>query len=182
MSKLKYLDINTFDPSMDPCNPLYIYNNKLFSGIVYDWCCEIIDFRLGNRNPYDIGGVTITREETIVNGKRNGLFKQWCSNGQLCVKTNFKNNIVDGEYVSWYENGKLESSYFCDNGEYNGVYRMWFRNGQLNTESFYEKGVKVGVERMWRDNGQQTSEITFKNGKPIDIICWDEITGSRLFG
>jgi antitoxin component YwqK of YwqJK toxin-antitoxin module len=179
--KLKYIDINTFDPPVDPFDPIYICNNKLFNGVVYEWSCGIIDFHLGNRNPYDVDGVTITREETIINGKRNGLFKKWYRNGVMCVKTNYKNNIIDGEYVSCYDNGKLDCRFFCENGEFNGVYREWWRNGQLNRELFYEKGVKVGVERMWWDSGQQTLETTFEKGKIVNLISWDEVTGRRLF-
>ena len=178
-TKLKHININSFYPPVDPVDPLYVYENKLFNGIIFDYWSNVIDGVIND--PYKDEGVIITREETIVNGKRNGLFKKWYTNGVLCVKTKYKNNIIVGEYVSWYDNGKPECSFFCENGQFNGVYRTWWRNGQLNRELFYEKGVQVGVERMWWDSGQQVLETTYENGRQIDVVFWDGETGQRLF-
>ena len=43
----------------------------------------------------------------LVNGKREGKWIAYHSNGQLKSKVNFKNDKHDGEFLTYYDNGHL---------------------------------------------------------------------------
>ncbi len=66
-------------------------------------------------------------EESPFSGKVTGLFP----NGQRSHEENFINGKTDGLAREWYENGQLRIEGAFVNGEQDGVSRLWYENGQL---------------------------------------------------
>ena len=68
---------------------LIIYENELFTGIVY----SVYDNR------------QFESETNYKDGIRDGLSRGWYENGQLWSKTNYKDGKENGLWKEWYENG-----------------------------------------------------------------------------
>jgi len=82
---------------------------------------------------------------TAIEGKREGLVKDWYENGQLYTKS------------AWVK------------GELNGVYRNWRENGQLRQELPYVNGELEGLGNFWRENGQPLTPKCYKAGEETDM-------------
>ncbi len=63
------------------------------------------------------GNITGKEQGSIKNGKKEGEWVRYWSNGELMSKVSFKNGKEDGEWVIYYSNGRVR-----DKGNYkNGV-------------------------------------------------------------
>lgn len=69
---------------------------------------------------------TPTLECSYVNGKLNGEYKTWYSNGNLHTQAFYIHGKLDGIYKKWHENGELykEASYI--DGKLHIIYKMWY--------------------------------------------------------
>ena len=53
----------------------------------------------------------------IINGKEEGKWLFYYVNGQLWMKTNYKDGKREGEELEYYENGKLKKTYIWKDGK-----------------------------------------------------------------
>jgi hypothetical protein len=53
----------------------------------------------------------------LVNGKKEGSYKEYFENGSLMFFGNFMNDCLNGEYKIWYNNGKLIHHKLYKNGK-----------------------------------------------------------------
>lgn len=79
-------------------------------------------------------------EYTLVNGKINGLRKDF------------------------YENGNIESEYFKLNGELNGSFKSYYSSGKLSLTGNYLNGKKHGIFVEYDEDGVKNKEIEMANG------------------
>jgi antitoxin component YwqK of YwqJK toxin-antitoxin module len=56
---------------------------------------------------------SLKEEYTVVNNKKDGLYKKWWNNGHLFIQTTYVDGKENGEYKSWYRGADKES----DNGQ-----------------------------------------------------------------
>ncbi len=83
-------------------------------------------------------------------GRLEGMWKKWDSNGQL----RFESDVTYGKRVGW---------------------EKWFyKNGQIWVEGHYLGRQKNGPWKMYYENGQLDMELHHKNGQIISKKCWDE--------
>ena len=59
------------------------------------------------REYYDKDKTKIKSEVFMMNGKKEGVYKEYHINGQLCSEINYIDNKRNGIYKSYYENGQL---------------------------------------------------------------------------
>ena len=84
------------------------------------------------------------REEYVMkDGKLEGTFKSWDTNGRLVEESEYKNNLLDG------------------------VQKSFYNNGNIKTEISYVEGKKQGPTKNWYQDGKQSSETEFKDNKVI---------------
>ena len=110
----------------------------------------------------------------FIEGKREGVWREWYKNGQLQLEAQYKNGESEGLYRYWHENGQLNAEYQNKNGKPEGLYRHWHKNGQLSQEGQYKNGEKQGIYRSWNENGQLTQEGQYKNGEKQGLWVWEE--------
>ena len=105
----------------------------------------------------------------VINGKREGLWRCWYSNGQLYIEGYYFNDRRDGLWRCWFENGQLWEEGYYFNGKKDGLWRWWHDNGQLCENDCYVNGKQEGLYRRWHKNGQLSIEghyiDGFKHGK-----------------
>ena len=94
--------------------------------------------------------------------ERDGLYKKWYENKQLCEEGNYKEGERDGLWKGWYENGQLQSEVSFKEGEEDGLWKIYYENGQLKKEETYNNGKNVGLWKGWHENGQMEFERNYK--------------------
>jgi len=129
------------------------YDMKPVNGIVY---CEFGD--MGK----------------LVDGKLDGIYKEWYENAQLKFEINFKKGVKNGLAKIYHKNGQLsEKGNMLDKRD--GLWRLWNKNGKLIKEVEFKEGKKYGLERWWYENGTLRCESNYKEDGIDGLwILWDE--------
>ena len=92
----------------------------------------------------------------------------WHGDGPKKIEGTFKNGKPDGLWVFYYSNGQLEAKSHYKDGKIDGSHVMWHPNGQRWSERNWKNGVKDGAWMYWHENGQKESEKNFKTGKLVE--------------
>jgi TonB family protein len=109
------------------------------------------------------------------NGKKEGLWLQYYSDGSLYDSTVYESGNPVGARVSWYRSG-----YMSDSGNYSpdgsGVYFAWFDNGQPSCAGRYaQEFKKAGKWRyFYRSGGMSAAEVYDQHGKLLEKSFFDE--------
>ena len=99
------------------------------------------------------------------NGKSEGHWISWWSNGQKYEERNYVNGKKEGLWINWYDNGqKYEEGNYL-NGDRKGLWIRWWSNGQKSSEVNYRNGKEEGLWLYWHPNGQIELEKNYRNGK-----------------
>ncbi len=117
-------------------------------------------------------------ETDYIDGKKEGLYKEWDKKGKLKINVNYINGLKDGLCKEWYHNGQISKEQHYKDGKKDGLCNEWSYDGQIIKEQHYKDGKKDGLHKVWRENGQIKSEINYLDDK-IDGLCkrWSENSG-----
>ncbi len=96
---------------------------------------------------------------------KNGLLKQYYSDGKIKSAVNFMDGKREGEAKNYYENGNIKLSMVYKNGKKDGKSLFYYENGELYRESNY-KNDELDGERLVYAKGKVKSRIVYKNGYP----------------
>jgi len=80
-----------------------------------------------------------------IDGKKDGEYKVWRSNGQLYIHCFYKNDKLDGESKHWHDNGQLFELRYFKNGRLDGELKRWDKNGQLLERPYRKNDVGVKI-------------------------------------
>ena len=103
-------------------------------------------------------------EESYKDGKLDGKWTTWHSNGQKWAEGNYKDNKKDGKWTYWNRNGQISSERNYKDGKKEGKFTTWYKNGQVKSEVHYKNSKREG-STSWYQNGQVKSEVHYKNSK-----------------
>ncbi|MBU3027675.1 toxin-antitoxin system YwqK family antitoxin [Zobellia galactanivorans] len=101
----------------------------------------------------------------FVDGKREGIAKQWSDHNVLRVQANYKHNRLDGVYKTWWENGTLSEKSHYVNGRLHGKQTKWYANGKISKERNLVEGKEEGLQKAWLQNGKLYVNYEAKNGR-----------------
>jgi len=104
----------------------------------------------------------LVKEENYKEGKKNGVEKEFFSNGQVHILRNYKNDLYEGTMIGYFENGVVESK-----GEFK-------KNGRVGKhERYYATGVLLSTEKL-DDKGRRISlRSYYKNGQTLEVCDID---------
>jgi antitoxin component YwqK of YwqJK toxin-antitoxin module len=181
----------------------YHHQDKLEEKIYYpDGTVEVckdymwVSYPWGFWTRYDKKGVAIETGSFLINHKdnayendfvfhkKNEKYQENYPNGNLKLRTTFKNGMIYGDFVLFYENGQLHYKANLKNGrtpEYildyfeNDTMRVHiFKNGKCDyINIFNEKGFLISqrisdpepyLVRNYREDGRMKREILYKEG------------------
>jgi antitoxin component YwqK of YwqJK toxin-antitoxin module len=77
------------------------------------------------------------------NGKKQGEYKWWWSNGKIWEHRYYVDDKRHGEYKAWHLNGQLSRHCYYVDGKLHGEFKLWHENGQLWVHCFYQNGEVV---------------------------------------
>lgn len=147
---------------------LYLQNNP-FSGLLFS--------RYANES--------LKKKLAYVDGRKDGLEKQWHPNGKIAQNRFYKAGVKIGKHEGWWEDGTKKFEYqFNKNGAYDGSRKEWYQNGQLVLDFNYTNGKELGRQRMWTSNGKIRANYEVKNGERFGLIglkkCFTVNTDSNV--
>jgi antitoxin component YwqK of YwqJK toxin-antitoxin module len=146
--------------------------------------CDIIDGKYeGIYKKYEFNKLSVVCN--YKNGKKNGKYESFFSNGKHRQITNYVDDLIQGESTSYFDSGEValhanyinsciegesiiyyqpengfngQPKYVCNkkNGKIEGEYKMYWMNGQLKEIVNYKNGNKVGDEEHYYSNGQKS--------------------------
>lgn len=144
----------------------------------------------------------IIQEGKYLQGKKDGLWTAYYSNGQKKsvitylqgekkgpAKIYFENeNLAEegtwqidkwvGKYKTYYRNGKLSFSWnYNEKGTRSGYQQYFYENGKIKIEGEWEDGKEKGIIREYYSSGVLKAEKTFSDGNiDINIIKKEELS------
>jgi antitoxin component YwqK of YwqJK toxin-antitoxin module len=138
--------------------PEIIMDNSLtkeVDGVYYHY-----DYWQRKRGGIPFTGISISkgfREESYaqkyINGKKNGCYVGYYSNGQLRDKSQYKNGKEEGLSEFYDENGNLNGRAVYKNGVVIGPQERFYENGQLKHRKIYSNKNQLTAEEWFDENG-----------------------------
>jgi antitoxin component YwqK of YwqJK toxin-antitoxin module len=100
-----------------------------------------------------------------INGKLNGLYREYFENGNINKKCMCKDDKINGKNKEYYENGKLKIDSNYKDGKIDGEYKLYYENGKLEMDSNYKDGKINGKNKEYYENGKLKIDSNYKDGK-----------------
>ena len=85
---------------------------------------------------------------------------EYYPNGELYLKKQKKNNIID--YVYYSKNGNLQETFSLKDDKIHGD-RCYYKNEKIQSILPYKNGNIEGIGSIYYDNGKIKKEINFYN-------------------
>lgn len=158
--------------------------------------------RDGKQFVYASDGETVVEEFNVTNGKANGRYVKYRSNGQIEKEQEYKDGVEDGVYRTYDEDGnvlmdcfykagkehgkqtKIYSSYTevstYENGIPVGRYTKTLTSGTVEVEGEYDaKGKKTGIWVHRKKDGTPSDEKSYKDGE-LSGVCKEFFTDGSV--
>ena len=103
----------------------------------------------------------------VINGKKNGNFKQYYEDGTIAVEGVYVSDLMEGLIKEYYPSGRLKAEWCSLKDKMEGKSKSFFENGTLKDDGKYKDGRAHGIHRYFREDGSLIMEATFENG---DIV------------
>ncbi len=107
--------------------------------------------REGKWTYYFSDGTKIFSEENYINGKLNGILKNYYANGNLTEETFYKNGQKNGLSKIYTEKGILIEEVLYENGKLNGAAKYFDLKGNLKEKGMYKDGAREGKWEFYVD-------------------------------
>ncbi|HHH49420.1 MAG TPA: hypothetical protein ENK52_00395 [Saprospiraceae bacterium] len=103
---------------------------------------------------------------TYAEGKLNGPHYAFNNRGQIVLRANFLNEVLDGPRIK-YDFGKPSEEAFYVNGQLDGVYKTYHRNRKLQEESYFKNGKRDGAAKYYNEKEELIMSYEYKNNEII---------------
>lgn len=113
----------------------------------------------GAKTDYYYDGYSIQAEYTLKNGLLNGTLKSYYQNGNLKKTGNYINGKENGLFKEYNEDGSISIEYNMKNGEMNGAFKTYYENGQVKKTGSFLNGKGNGNFKEYAENGDL--EVTY---------------------
>jgi antitoxin component YwqK of YwqJK toxin-antitoxin module len=108
-----------------------------------------------------------SKEGFMVNGLKDGEYKEYSKKGIRQVKETYQNGLKNGPFEYYFEdNGALEFTGEFLKGELHNEVVCYYKSGQKKFVNHYNNGNRNGSCIAYFENGQIESEATFVNEIP----------------
>lgn len=146
--------IKNYDPDLQQTVEGWWYKGKPFSGyMIEEQRAHEIVYRL-----------------PIIDGKENGPAIGFYDSGEKLLECYFLNGKKEGLYKQWWPNGNYRYRFHFKNGKYHGAQTVFFPDGKIREESRFFFGGKEGLQRVWNNSGQLISNYMIRNKKLYGVI------------
>lgn len=98
-------------------------------------------------------------------GKKNGVSVEIDKTGSITKKSEYKNDVLDGQTSEWYRGGRLSKLNTYKNGQLDGQQILCYEKGANLEVSNYKNGKRDGLSTWYYESGQKKMTIEYKNGQ-----------------
>jgi hypothetical protein len=97
---------------------------------------------------------------------KQGVWKEYWSNGDLRSEVTYKNNKKQGHEIIWYDSPDcVEKEAYYKDGMLDGPSIFYSRKCRKDFFETYKNGIKEGIEISYHPNGNIKAEGVYKKGK-----------------
>lgn len=136
-------------------NGFFTEHNKPFTGTLYS-------LALNKKDTLAVG--------SFVDGKEDGEWRRYFTNGQLMEKRIYSAGKKVGVYEAWWPNGRQRLLYHFADGEYEGSCKDWAVNGELISEMSYHEGHEEGSQKQYYESGKIKANYVIKDGRRYGLL------------
>jgi hypothetical protein len=101
-----------------------------------------------------------------VNGAKEGLHMEFDNTGTTILTITYHNNMRHGAYKLWNHSILKETKMYRDD-KIEGVAKSYYDDGTLQEEGAYINGLREGVSRWYDSKGKLSIEYEYKNGELV---------------
>lgn len=99
-------------------------------------------------------------------GRRQGTWKEYYSDGRIKSTGNFTNDRRTGDWVFYHPNGLIEQTgTYTDEGLLTGRWQWYHPNGQLHRDESYREGISEGLSEEFDFKGKLIASGELRNGE-----------------
>lgn len=99
----------------------------------------------------------------LVDGKINGVYKEFFTNGNPKKVIGYAKGVLDGYYEIYYRNGNLKEKQLYESGLINGTRKTFWQNGLTKEINNFKMGLLVGKTSIFFSNGNLRKVIEFND-------------------
>ncbi len=121
---------------------------------------------------YETGA--ISRTVPMVNGKKQGMMKDFYPDGKLMAERWFENGLQSGRTVIYYPTGKIKEVQYFQGGQQTSGDTLWYENNQIQFAVTFKENKKHGYLRKW----DTTGVLIFESKYVMDTLV--EVKGRPL--
>ena len=97
----------------------------------------------------------IKTEINVIDGLKDGVFKQYDENGELQVESKFKKGELVGKFSAFHNNGNEQIITFYKENLRMGSFEEFFDNKKIKACGNYFNGIKIGqFEEYFKSGGK----------------------------
>lgn len=124
---------------------------------------------LGDKDKYEINNIRTGTKAVgnIRNGKPEGIWRTYYSNGKVESVVSYKAGKIEGEALFYYNSTRnhLKAEVEYEDGEITGKYREYYRNATRKAVLEYRNGKAHGDAEFYYSNGNLKIMGAFRKGK-----------------
>jgi len=143
----------------NPFNPINRSAMLPKTKLIEELCEQLdntIDSMVKEHKRYEFDGkisCTYTTIDGTNDGKLDGKFTSYHTNGYISEIYNFTNDIENGPYNSFFDDGSQHEVFNYVNGYEHGEYIEYYQNGIIKIQCFYEHGKLNGIYKIYDEDG-----------------------------
>jgi len=111
---------------------------------------------------------------------RNGMTYWYKDDGSIKSKVNFTNGKENGLYTSYHTNGKEKIVVHYVDAQKDGIQKIYYNNGVLGSQVTYAMGRREGVMTDWDAEGYKSAEVFYKNNYKVGLKKYYDHKGNVI--
>jgi len=132
---------------------------------------ELIETTINELTPYieyyDNWNVYIKGQKNS-KGQEEGIWEMFYGNGNIRMRTPFKEGKEDGIEEVFYSNGNIRWRIPYREGKRDGIEEWFYENGNIEIRTSYKEGNLDGIEEEFDEQGNITKTRLWKDGELIE--------------
>lgn len=128
----------------------------------------------------EAGGKLDRAIEINKDNKEHGTVRDYSNDGNLECLSQYANGMKDGTEKRFYKNGKLELEREYKKDKRDGAAKGYFENGKLAMDANFKNDLIHGTAKAYRNSGELLATATFDNGSPLNGICHNRNSTTRV--
>jgi antitoxin component YwqK of YwqJK toxin-antitoxin module len=137
------------------------------------------DIKHGPCVRHNQGTGIVTEESNYFNGKRDGDFKKYTTNGTLVAEGQYTDGRRTGSWTTYFPvNGEKRTEGSYDNGQKSGAWKYYSSKGQMKASGEYKFGSRDGTWVFYNNEGQP-EEKKYQKGREVGVVSATPSSGAK---